>query len=158
MGSKSRMAQEKVMEEYKATHPNELARQREEMPWLWSMLTEWTFPISTKVVHVSSRKSVNRVIDSGTWQKWCFHFEDREGRGERLTLRDWSGDKVQSTLREGIEFSGVLLHIKKEERLADVAVLTHLNYGHTAKFEIFRCDIQGGFGLILPELLMKHVD
>lgn len=142
------------MKEYKATHPDELGRQRREMPWLWSMLTDWKFPISTKVVHVSSSKNTNRVIDSSTWQKWCFHFEDREGRGERLTLRDWSGNNVQSTLREGIEFSGVLSYIRKEERLVDVAVLTHLNYGHTAKFEIFRCGVMGGFGLLLPELRM----
>lgn len=146
-----------MTKEYKLTHPDELARQRQEMPWLWSMLTEWTFPISTKVTHVSSRKSANLVIDSSTWQKWGFHFEYREGPGERLTLRDWSADKIQSTLCGGIEFSGVLLHIKKEVRLADVAILTHLNYGHTAKFEIFRCNIRGGFGLLLPELLMKHV-
>ncbi len=141
------------MEEYKATHPDELARQRQEMPWLWGMLDEWTFPISTKVAHVRSRADVNRKVDTATWQRWEFHFQNTEDRGEKLHRMELNPDRVKPTLRDGIRWSSVLLHIRQNERLANVAVLTHLNYGRTAKIEIFRCAAQGGFGLYLPELL-----
>lgn len=141
-----------MSKEFKPAHPYELARQRHEMPWLWRMLHEWTFPISTKVTHVYSRRNADRNVDTQTWQKWGFHFQARDGSEERLHIMDLSPDRVKATLWDGLEFSGVLLHIGETERLYHVAVLTHLNYGRTAKFEIFRCEIHGGFGLIFPEL------
>ena len=155
MGSKSRMAQKRGhVNEVKITHPDEVMRQLREMPWLWGVMHDWTTAFETKIHRISTRQGTNHLVESNGFQEWFFHIEQEDpAQGARLAFMHLTGVRTKSTLRQGILYKSVLYHMRKTERLLNVAVLVKRSSfsEDPARIIIFRCNAPEGFGLWIKD-------
>lgn len=138
----------------KFTHPDELVRQRREMPWLWRLVLDWTAPVHSHIRWISSSQGLKLRVD-GRGAVWLFRFVHiDDSHKERVVEVPWTETPIvsfwsktdQISLADMVKFV-LEREARPEERLWDVVVLLPHDGDEPKRLLINRCHLRGGMGL-----------